>query len=65
VVPHAQSAEALLVALQVRSGHAADASAEADDFLSSETPADPWRDYRDGDYRRLPFEFAELQAALR
>ncbi len=65
IVPHAQSASALLTALLVRSGHVAEASAEADGFLSAEVPADPWRTYRNGDYRLLPSEILQLQAALR
>ena len=66
VVPRAQSATSLLVALLIRNDQLPDAEAAAEKFLVADVaPVDPWRTYHVGDFPEYQRLVRELREALR
>jgi tetratricopeptide (TPR) repeat protein len=66
IVPRAQSASSLLIALLVRHDRLAEAEAAVDEFLAADPATDdPWRSYFLGDYPEYPRLVLALREELR
>jgi tetratricopeptide (TPR) repeat protein len=66
MVPRAQTATALLLALLARSDQLTEAEAAAEEFLVADVaPIDPWRTYHVGDFPEYPRLVRQLREALR
>jgi tetratricopeptide (TPR) repeat protein len=66
LVPRAQSATSLLVALLAKSDQLTEAEAAAETFLTAEVaPLDPWRTYFVSDFREYPQLVQQLRERLR